>query len=534
MDNLATTNKDKGSRLQEGRNNNDSNLETDEISRSSDNGKNKRKRNDNADNDNTNTPTSSSNDLFWKSTADEAVALSLSIYHEHDNTNKMNHRSYSAKLPPSSASTEEQIRILREVMNKYPEKFWKQPSSSSSSMAQNHGNENDLVFYDAESIKLVSSSSEEKSEHKKEKGQIQEQSSKTDDDSSDDDENNSEYSPSKRDCTTLDIVRNLLDQSIHEIMSSLSNNSNEPSSSEKFFNEYAMDINDKLIVDKTNVEIPKDYNDDQPMNQETYAPMIKMEQFAQDIYQRTCAAAAPSNSSYNNNDTKPTESNVVSDDINLSNEMKLIASKVSRAVVDDLSNILSKITETRRSATMMETEQNQEKQERSDDDNNNDDDQPGSVSLICNEDLFSSNEKDDSSDDDDLRVISKDDAIAEKLLFCHEKGLFEGDNNRKIQLSSSSSSFKYGKKNGKDDGQNNYSSKKGNDREDENSKRTDRKGRSFFYDDSNNEDLILAQRLAMVREVTRVIRYKTLILTKQRLGLDAYDNYDNSDDDLLI
>ena len=358
MDNLATTNKDRGSRLQEGRNNNDSNLETDEISRSSDNGKNKRKRKDNADNDNTNTPTSSSNDLFWKSTADEAVALSLSIYHEHNNTNKKNHRSYSAKLPPSSASTEEQIRILREVMNKYPEKFWKQPSSSSSSMAQNHGNENDLVFYDAESIKLSSSSSEEKSEHKKEKGQIQEQSSKTDDDSSDDDENNSEYSPSKRDCTTLDIVRNLLDQSIHEIMSSLSNNSNEPSSSEKCFNEYAMDINDKLIVDKTNVEIPKDYNDDQPMNQETYAPMIKMERFVQDIYQRTCAAAAaPSNSSYNNNETKPTESNVVSDDINLSNEMKLIASKVSRAVVDDLSNILSKITETRRSSLQIkETE----------------------------------------------------------------------------------------------------------------------------------------------------------------------------------
>ena len=154
--------------------------------------------------------------------------------------------------------------------------------------------------------------------------------------------------------------------------------------------------------------------------------------------------------------------------------------------------------------------------------------------MICNEDLFSSNEKDDSSDDDDLRIISKDDAIAEKLLFCHEKGLFEGDNNRKIQLSSSSSSFKYGKKNGKDDGQNNYNSKKGNDHEDENSKRTDRNGRSFLYDDSNNEDLILAQRLAMVREVTRVIRYKTLILTKQRLGLDTYDNYDNSDDDLLI
>jgi len=199
-------------------------------------------------------------------------------------------------------------------------------------------------------------------------------------------------------------------------------------------------------------------------------------------------------------------------------EIETIARKVSRSVVEDLSNILCRVAESRK-ATVENREQQDPSVIYSSPATTAADDI--AISLICDEILPPDSVDDDnnSNDDDDLVVLSTDDAIAERLLVCHEKGLFEGDNNRTTKtlvgdtFSCNNSSNSTTTNNNKDGS-------------------TKHNSNDCPEDD---EALIFAQRLALLRETKLAIRYKTILLTKRRLS-PQYDtnNFDGNKDIVVI
>jgi len=234
-----------------------------------------------------------------------------------------------------------------------------------------------------------------------------------DNDGNNDDENNQFTQHFKQDCKTLTIVRDLLGSSIQELMTLPSKKNEERSKNN--VNEYLMDIDDANDIDdgdKKNKGNDDHYDDD---DDETFEPMITMERLVQDIFQKTSAASASttvtsSTTTATNagDDDKQKEDNF---DMKL-DEIETIARKVSRSVVEDLSNILSRVAESRK--TTVENRERQDPTASTDD---------IAISLICDEILppdsvnndKNSNDDDDDDDDDDGDAIITTVFILDKM-----------------------------------------------------------------------------------------------------------------------
>ena len=141
----------------------------------------------------------------------------------------------------------------------------------------------------------------------------------------------------------------------------------------------------------------------------------------------------------------------------------------------------------------------------------NDDDYSKAAFLLCNEVLDRFQNGDD-DDDDEIVEVFQEEMYAEQNLVCKEIGLFVGDNNDITNplLGVSNKSSNRGKRSSKNNK---------NDDEDDNG--------DSQQQQAAQAELVLAEKVALLQTVTRLIRAKTLVLTKRRMVPLPRDDSDN-------
>jgi len=105
--------------------------------------------------------------------------------------------------------------------------------------------------------------------------------------------------------------------------------------------------------------------------------------------------------------------------------------------------------------------------------------------LLCDEELDDrfAEDNDESDEDDEIVEISQDENFVQRHLICREKGLFDGDDNDTLPATEG---------------------------------------------DSTNGVLLAAQKVALMQTVNRLIRAKTLVLTRRRMALPPHPELEES------